>query len=181
MKTVAGIFLLLLLLGNMLGPSVAVLCLDTLYQTTGAAKEKGELRVLKAHVPSIPYANVWEDSNETEGLYRINDQLYNVVGQVHEHDTLYVTLQMNVSAWQRFTELSDMMQQVNADQEASNPVSRAMKLLNDLFKTYLPFNETALECRKHFECRPDRVLYADPLCNLISQDRKLPSQPPETV
>ncbi|MEO6282292.1 MAG: hypothetical protein ABIN80_01160 [Dyadobacter sp.] len=181
MKTVAGIVLLLLLLCNMLGLSIAVLCLNAQYETAAKDEEKEDLRVLKAYVPSIPYANAWEASNENEGLYRIDDQLYNVVRQVHENDTLYVTLQMNASAWQRFTELSDMMQQVNADQEASNPVSRTMKLLHDLFKIYLPVNGTALECAMRFECRLPKALYADLPCSLISQALQLPSQPPETV
>lgn len=181
MKIVAGIILLLLLLCNMLGLSIAVLCIGDQYQSADHTNSSSGQRILKAYVPSVPYANTWEENEGNKGLYRIDDQLYNVVRQIHQNDTLYVTLQVNASAWERFTELSEMMQQVNTDQEGTNPASRTIKLLNNLSKVYLPFPSAWLECDNRLECRAAKVLYADIQCIFISQIAQVHFRPPETV
>lgn len=176
MKTFAGIACLILLALHMFGLSMAVFCLDFNYQVaeTGGAGHQYVVKTFKARSLNMP---VLPDSGATEGLYRIDDQLYNVTSQVYQHDTLFVTYQTNESAWQHFTVLSEIMQEVYAAKQNSHPIGIAVRLVTDFSKIYLPVN--------HF--RLDDLLKNMQLLGLIifghtqfiaEQDVLLPDSPP---
>lgn len=177
MKTFAGIIFLILLVCNVLGLSIAVLCLEYEYQTAQPGVNPNGKYILKAFVPSESISITWKDTGGVEGLYRINDQLYNIVRQVHENDTLYVTLQINESAWQHFTGLSEIMQEVYSNREVIHPFSHAIKLLNDLFKVYLPTKTFIIENERGMTEWFVRILYDD-LSSGSTSAVLLPDSPP---
>ena len=140
MKSVACIFLLVLLLCNMLSLSLTVLLFDSGYKTASLRINVAQTQTVKIPLPSIPYAAPLELGDVENHLLRIADGFYNVTQYVHENDTLYVTLTPDVSAHQRFAELSHMVQQVHElpTGTSESPRSKTIKLLNDLIKIYLP-------------------------------------------
>ena len=108
MKTFAGITCLILLALHMFGLSMAVLCLDFNYKIAETDRA-GHQFIIKAFDSSSLNEYVFSDPGAVEGLYRIDDQLYNITNRVHQHDTLFVTFQNNESAWQHFTVLSEIL------------------------------------------------------------------------
>jgi hypothetical protein len=63
-----------------------------------------------------------------------------VVHQKIAHDTLYITLQTNTSARDRFVELAESMESLtDKPLERETPSGKAIKLLNELVKSYLSF------------------------------------------
>jgi hypothetical protein len=140
MKSVACIFLLVLLLCNMLSLSLSVLLFNSGYITASIRIHAAQTQTIKIPLPSIPYAAPLELDDVENHLLRIADGFYNVTQYAHENDTLYVTLTPDVSAHQRFAELSHMVQQVHEfpTGTSDSPRSKTIKLLNDLIKIYLP-------------------------------------------
>ncbi|MCE7065154.1 hypothetical protein [Dyadobacter sp. CY326] len=140
MKTVACIFLLVLLLCNMLSLSLTVLLFDSGYKNASIKINVAQTQTIKIPLPSIPYAAPLELGDVENHLLRIADGFYNVTQYAHENDTLYVTLTPDASAHQRFAELSHMVQQVHEFPAGASesPRSKTIKLLNDLIKIYLP-------------------------------------------
>ena len=176
MKAFASIFMLVLLLCNMLGLSLSVLCFEREFEVAIPVQEN-QNRILKIHTPlSGEKVTAYEVEN---GLYRFEDQLYNVVKRVQVSDTLYIVLQPNAAAWQRFSELSEMMQEIHSDQKATRPISQAMKMLRDLTKVYLTPYTTFPECEKVEDQLTPKIQYADLRCIIISEFSDLPSPPPE--
>jgi hypothetical protein len=128
------------LLYNTFGLSLAVLFFERDYQTAPAPSHTGEQQLLKVHLPSLPYSGDIEISDEIQGLVRHQNEFYNPVHVLHTNDTLYITLQSNQAARDRFFELTGAMQMLS-DPQADVPESsqsKALKLLSGLFKLYVP-------------------------------------------
>ena len=163
----------------MLGLSVAILCLENQYETHHSETERGLIRVLKTPLPAPPYSSTWENPEGQDGLYRIENRLYNVIHQIYENDTMYVTIQVNSVADKRFSELSELMEEVITDKNASSPLSRAIKLLNSLLKVYLPISATALEYDSNADDWSLKACYTTLSSEVTSEAPPLQSPPPE--
>jgi hypothetical protein len=179
MRTIAAIFLIVLLLCNMMGLSVAVLCLDHEYAIATPKSTGSKTRIIKTYQPSLrDSARV--EVNGYEGLYRIEDQLYNVVSCVHQNDTLFVTLQNNEAAWQRFSELAEMMQEVSSGNRTSHPFSKAIKMLDDLSKVFLPVSAPGIDFKVESESHHISASFPDLEHTFLSHVLPLHCPPPET-
>ncbi|MEO6285593.1 MAG: hypothetical protein ABIN80_30070 [Dyadobacter sp.] len=145
MKRLVPIALLGLLLYHTFGLAVAVLCFDKQFENVSTAYDTAIPEVMAVAVPSLPYTDSWENENGTPGLVKKNGEFYNVIHQKIENDTLYVTLQPNVSARERFVELAENMNHLSDQKQKSESTSdRAVKLLNELLKCYLPFSPKSI-------------------------------------
>jgi hypothetical protein len=130
-----GFFLLLLL--NILGQSVAVLCIEEMYQTSDRGTLGDDWVVLKVPL-SIPYGTSWQN-DEPSGLIQYKGNFYNIVEQRYENDSLYTVMRSNLSAREQFFAIADQLQQqLGQDSEKSNPVEKSAKLLSGALKHYLP-------------------------------------------
>lgn len=140
MKRLLPIGLLALLLYNMFGLTYAVLFFEKDYQISSLASADEEVKVIKMHLPSLPYAGDLQIAQAPEGLIRQDDNFYNASQVLHENDTLYVTLKSNQAARDHFVALANAMELLNepAANDAQNPYNQAIKLLNDLVKHYTP-------------------------------------------
>jgi hypothetical protein len=100
------------------------------------------------------------------------------IDAVHEEHTVGPA---GVASWQRFSELSEMILEIHADQQASQPAGQRLKLLDDLVKMYLP--AASMKTKYGNECARigPRASFADPTYVLISQISELQSPPPEGV
>ena len=137
MKALLATGLLLLLLLNILGQSVAVLCIEEMYRTSDKGTMGDEWVVLKVPL-SIPYGTTWQNDNPS-GLIQYNGNFYNIVEQRYENDSLYTVLRSNLSAREQFFAIADQIQQqLGQDTDKGNPVERTAKLLAGALKHYLP-------------------------------------------
>ncbi|MFN8347263.1 MAG: hypothetical protein U0X91_19830 [Spirosomataceae bacterium] len=180
MKKLTAIGLLLLLLYNMFGLTVAVLFFEDNYQTASPVVDTDEWQTVKMHLPALPYNNAWENPEGQDGLIRQGNDFYNIIHQRHDNDTLYVTLKTNQHARDRFFELVNMIQEIT-DQSADTPESplgKAVKLLSELVKVYLPNTamEWPAECVAGLDAAP---FYISPSQSLLQTVRLLHSPPPE--
>ena len=182
LKKLTAIGLLLLLLYNVLGLTVAVLFFEKEFQAASPVMENDEWKTVKMHLPVLPYNNTWENPDGEEGLIRRGDDFYNVTHQRHENDTLYVTLKTNRHARDRFFELANMIQEIT-DQTTESPLSplgKVIKLLSDLTKVYLP--NSCMEWPAGLIAnQPVERFYATPNHALLQVVRLLHSPPPELV
>lgn len=179
MKTVTSIFLLALLLCNMLGLSLAELCFESSYKNAALKVTNAETETLKIYLPSVPYAAPLETIDMRSELLRIEDRFYNTVQYVHRDDTLYVTVTVDVSAHQRFAELSEMVREVHdqASDTGNRSSNRLINLLNDLMKTYLPADPHFV-CYKQLLPDSDRKIFFGYLHCKLRSPAKTPNFPP---
>ncbi|KQS34204.1 hypothetical protein [Dyadobacter sp. Leaf189] len=143
MKSLAPIALLVLLLCNTFGLSVAVIFFEEDYLLAPSTEAVSEQQLLKVYLPSLPYSADLEIPGRIEALIRHENQFYNPVQVQHSNDTLYITLQSNQAARDRFFELTAAMQMLSNQpgDAADHPGSKALKLLSELIKTYVPGNK----------------------------------------
>lgn len=180
MKKLTAIGLLLLLLYNMFGLTVAVLFFEEDFQTASPMMEDDEWQTVKMPLPALPYNNTWENPEGQDGLIRQGNDFYNIMHQRHENDTLYVTLKSNQHARDRFFELAEMIQEIT-DQTADtpeSPFSKAIKVLSDLAKVYLP-NSSMEWPNALMADMPASSAYATPNQSLLQSVQLLHSPPPE--
>ncbi|WP_428666326.1 hypothetical protein [Runella sp.] len=183
MKKLTAIGLLLLLLYNMFGLTVAVLFFEDGYQTASPITNDDEWQTVKMHLPTLPYNTAWENPEGQDGLIRQGNDFYNIMHQRHENDTLYVTLKSNQHARDRFFELASMIQEIT-DQTADSPengLNKAVKLLSDLLKVYLP-NSSAQWPDRSNELTTNLSspsTFATPNQELLQSIQMLHSPPPE--
>jgi len=179
LKRLLSIALLGLLLYNTFGLAVAVLCFDKEFETAQSSEIASKREILALPAPSLPYTTSWENEDGTAGLIKKDGEFYNVVHQKIENDTLFVTIQSNTSARERFFELAGSMNDLSdSDKSKKSPSERALKLLNDLVKSYLPI-ETSSELACEFFPPANLVSYRDHTTSLRSSPRSFESPPPE--
>lgn len=182
MKKLTAIGLLLLLLYNMFGLTVTVLLFDKDFRTASPTAENDEWQTLKMHLPTLPYNTTWENAEGQEGLIRHGDEFYNVTEQRHENDTLYVTMKTNQTARDRFFELADQIQEMTDQtaQSPDSPMGKAVKLLSDLLKVYLPTSIMEWPTAQVIESLSQEN-YATPTNSLLQAVLLLHCPPPEQV
>ncbi|MCF0051089.1 hypothetical protein MUK70_25690 [Dyadobacter chenwenxiniae] len=179
MKRLLSIALLGLLLYNTFGLAVAVLCFDQEFATAKKSENTLIHEVLAIPAPSLPYTTSWENEEGTVGLIKKDGEFYNVVHQKIENDTLFITLQSNTSARERFFELAGSMNDLSdSDKSKKSSSQRALKLLNDLVKSYLPI-ESRSELACHFIRLTNLVSFQDFAISFRSSPRSFESPPPE--
>lgn len=136
MKKLIAIGLLLLLLYNMFGLTIATLFFEDNYRTSSNVIIDDKWKIIK--VPTIDkYAHY--NNEDKEGLIRSGNDFYNIMHEYQENDTLYIILKSNQNAQERFTELTSLilgMNDMSADTPQS-PLGKLIKLLGDLQKTYV--------------------------------------------
>ena len=139
MKKIAAIGLLVLLLYNTLGLTLAVFFFEKNFKVASSVNQDDDLKTMKLYLPSLPYSDSWENTN-VEGLIQKNNEFYNATHVLHENDTLYVTLKSNQAARDHFFELVGMMEMMtdNGKELPENAKNNALKLFNDLIKIYIP-------------------------------------------
>jgi hypothetical protein len=140
LKRIAPIGLMLLLLYHMFGLSFAVLYFEKDYQVAAVSGPRGDQKMIKMYHPSLPYSGDVEISGEIKGLIRTENEFYNPVQVLHSNDTLYITLESNQGARDRFVELAgamEMLSDTKAEQPQS-PYSKAIKLFSNLLNSYVP-------------------------------------------
>jgi len=140
LKRLLPIGLLFLLLYNTFGLTCAVLFFEKNYSASSVVTENDEIKVVKMHLPSLPYSGDLPITKTPEGLIRQDDNFYNPTDLVHENDTLYITLKSNQVARDHFVALADAMEMLNNPSTGTdqNPYSKAIKLFDNLLKNYLP-------------------------------------------
>lgn len=123
----------------MFGLSLAVILFEKDYQLP-AAQVSDEVTVMKMYLPSLPYSGDLEITQDPRGLIRHQGKFYNPTHLLHQNDTLYVTLQANEVARDHFFELANAMQTLTNREDAapSSPYGKAVELLSNLLKVYLP-------------------------------------------
>jgi hypothetical protein len=152
LKKIAQIGLLLLLLCNMFGLSLALFLFEKEYQLATPADQQDDWKVLKMYLPSLPYSDQVEFPENIEALVRYQYRFYNPTSLSHQDDTLYVTLKSNLAARDHFFELANAAQMLTDRQESSqSPYGKIIKLLNGLAKNYIPGNTPF-----QFQARPIR-------------------------
>ncbi|WP_031527649.1 hypothetical protein [Dyadobacter crusticola] len=151
MKSLAPVALLVLLLCNTFGLSVAVIFFEKDYLVAPTTETIAEQQLLKVYLPSLPYSGDLEIPSQIEALIRHENQFYNPVQVQHANDTLYVTLQSNQAARDRFFELTAAMQMLSNQpgDTPDHPGSKALKLLSELIKTYVPGNKQDFNIQPH--------------------------------
>jgi hypothetical protein len=136
LKKLIAIGLLLLLLYNMLGLTIATLFFEDNYRTSSNVIIDDKWKIIK--IPTTD-KDAHYSSEDKEGLIRSGDDFYNIMHEYHENDTLYVILKSNQNAQERFSELTSLilgMTDANADTPQS-PLGKIIKLFGDLQKIYL--------------------------------------------
>ncbi|KAA6441210.1 hypothetical protein FEM33_03565 [Dyadobacter flavalbus] len=181
MKKIAPIGLLALLLYNTFGLTFAVLFFEKDFKVASLTDGKEDWKVMKMYLPSLPYSDNVEISDNIEGLVRQDGNFYNPTHILHENDTLYVTLKSNQAARDHFFELANAMEMLSNPETdfPNNPYSKAIKLLGNLLKNYVPSTfefDIPKTCfsdqRSEFNNLPVKRVYA-------SIDIRLPTPPPE--
>lgn len=139
MKRIVAIGLLLLLLNNMFGLSIAMLFFEKDYQSSSniIIDDKWKIIKIPTHSKDTHYR-----SPDNEGLIKSGDDFYNVMHEYFENDTLYVILKSNQNAKERFLELSSVVKGLaNQDTDTpQSPLSKIIKLFDSLQKIYLTEN-----------------------------------------
>ncbi|WP_164490053.1 hypothetical protein [Runella sp. SP2] len=145
MKKLLSIGLLIVLLYHMFGLSVALLCFEDEYQSASPVAKNDQWDIIKIPLQELPYVSYQEIPAEQEGLIRKDGDFYNIVKQYHKDDTLYIVLKTNHDARERFTELSNQIQEsLDATSKAPlNPVKKTIALFLGLSKTYVSNAELA--------------------------------------
>ncbi|MCE7064110.1 hypothetical protein [Dyadobacter sp. CY326] len=181
MKRLLPISLLALLLYNTFGLTFAVLFFDKDYQDSAVTAADAELKVIKMPLPSLPYGGDLNITETPQGLIRQSDNFYNPTEVLHENDTLYVTLKSNQAARDHFVELANAMEMLNSPNadHPESPYGKAVKLLDNLLKTYIPSSESISFSPGSFIEKPARltsVRYKNIYSAIFMQ---LPNPPPE--
>jgi hypothetical protein len=168
-----------LLLYNTFGLAVAVLCFDKSFETASTSKIPSKQAVLAIPAPSLPYTTSWENEDGTAGLVKKDGEFYNIVHQKIENDTLFVTLQINASARDKFFELAGSMNDLTDNGKSKNSSSdRALKILKDLVKCYLPIEKKPELIHEVF-FSPDLITFKSCSPSHSAPSRSFDSPPPE--
>lgn len=154
MKKFVAIGLLLLLLYNMFGLTIAMLFFEENYRTSSNIIFDDKWKIIK--IPTTSKDTHYREEDK-ESLVRSGNDFYNIMHEYFENDTLYVILKSNQNAQERFAELTALIQNTNNQSSdlPQSPLAKIIKLLGDLQKIYLSdplpfdFNRQVFEFNKH--------------------------------
>ncbi|MCE6992582.1 hypothetical protein [Dyadobacter sp. CY323] len=180
MKKIARIGLLLLLLCNMFGLSLAILLFENEHQAATPAGEHDEWKIMKIYLPSLPYSGQVEFPQHMQALVRFQDRFYNPTSLSHQNDTLYVTLKSNLAARDHFFELAHAAQLLTDQQGSSQSKNgKIIKLLDGLAKNYVPGSAPFLFQRQLTGSYTPNITDFDIAISYTSIQGALTTPPPE--
>jgi hypothetical protein len=115
---------------------------QTTDEATSFIQNENDIFEVKAYL-SIPYHSENSTESITENnVYQHEGQFYNIVEKRFANDTLYLKLQNNLSARDRFTSLTEVVKEMSLHKDMSNkntPSKKSAALnLEDLSKVFLP-------------------------------------------
>ena len=90
-------------------------------------------------------------------------------------------LQSEASAWHRFAELSERVQEMQLAKTPPTPLGSALKILGDLAKTYLPGGIAHGEWVNAVALRRNFILFAEPFYILAAGVLSRTTPPPELM
>ncbi len=94
---------------------------------------------IKVHAP-LPYTGNFEETDPVQKCFKLGDDFYNVVERRYENDTLYFTLQRNISARDKFDALSSILNNLSSDDQShkQQPVSHHAPSSKDFMTVFSP-------------------------------------------
>ncbi len=143
MKNLVVITMLVLICCKVAEPLLRVVRFEqTTAETTSFVQNENDIFEVKAYL-SIPYHSENSTESITENnVYQHEGQFYNIVEKRFANDTLYLKLQNNLSARDRFASLTEVVKELSLHKDASSKDSPAKKTtalnLEDLSKVFLP-------------------------------------------
>jgi hypothetical protein len=181
LKKIVAIGLLVLLLYNMMGLTTAILFFDNEFKSASFSGDQSDLHLLKVYLPSLPYSTDWENAQGFEGLTKSNGNFYNATHVLHANDTLYVTLQTNQTARDRFFDLASQMQSITdpGDHTPDSQQGKALKLLDNLLKNYVQNIHHFSIPNQSLDASKAMAVYSFQNIRLTGFLLKLPTPPPE--
>lgn len=180
MKKIAAIGLLVLLLYNTFGLTIAILFFENDFKIASPVDQNDNWKVVKLYLPSLPYSETWESEDGMEGLLPENGDFYNATHILHQNDTLYVTLKSNLAARDRFFELANEMESLNNDKQLPHDQrSKTLALLRDLLKNYVPNSEKFEFYPGNIEILANVAFPLPAQITYTSKEQNLNTPPPE--
>jgi hypothetical protein len=180
LKKILPIGLLVLLLYNTFGLSFAILFFEKDFKSASLTEQQDTWKVVKMHLPSLPYSGDLEVAETMEVLVRQDGNFYNPTEITHQNDTLYVTLKSNQAARDRFFELANAMQTGCADTDLpQSPYGKVIKQLTDLAKDYVPGKTTFQVLSKTSNLHTEGIVSYSPAIGYAPFKKSLPTPPPE--
>lgn len=101
-----------------------------------------------------------------------------LAGKTHRKSEV---VQSEASAWHRFAELSERVQEMQLAKTPPTPLGSALKILGDLAKTYLPGGVSPGEWANAPSLPRNLVLFAEPFYILASGVLSRATPPPEMI
>ena len=99
---------------------------------------------IKVHAP-LPYTGNFEETDPVQKCFKLGDEFYNVVERRYENDTLYFTLQRNISARDKFDALSSILNNLSSDDQSNKqPLSHHAPSSKDFMTVFSPSTAPAL-------------------------------------
>ncbi|MCC6279662.1 MAG: hypothetical protein IT262_03615 [Saprospiraceae bacterium] len=100
---------------------------------------------IKVHAP-LPYTGNFEETDPIQKCFKLGDEFYNVVERRYENDTLYFTLQRNISARDKFDALSSILNTLSSDEQSNRqqPLSHHAPSAKDFITVFSPMAAPAV-------------------------------------
>ncbi len=95
-----------------------------------------QLRELKFYCP-LPYTSNWENDELITKVFQMDGAFYNTVNRRFENDTLYIKVQLNANAHERFDALSDAINNLSNRDDSQQQDKSPKVSLNDFLKNYI--------------------------------------------
>ncbi|MFD2522342.1 hypothetical protein [Emticicia soli] len=177
MKRFIAIGLLLLLLYNMFGLTIAMLFFEENYRTSSNIIFDDKWKIIK--IPTTEKNAHYREADE-ESLVRSGNDFYNIMHEYFENDTLYVILKSNQNAQERFSEITALIQGTNNHDSdlPQSPLAKIIKLLGDLQKIYLS-DPLPLDLNRQVSEFNNHPFYTEPQKTYHQVIHLLHSPPPE--
>lgn len=141
MKQIFVISLVFLMLYKSVEP--ITLCLDFKKTAQSSVQfiENEDIITLKVYYP-LPYSSQSHELSENQNLIKNGDSFYNIVEQRYDQDTFYLKIKSNLSARERFSALSDVVNELKSIKGTASKDQKSTKTTTikvvDYIKPELP-------------------------------------------
>ncbi len=119
------------------------LCLDFKKTAQSSVQfiENEDIITLKVYYP-LPYSSQSHELSENQNLIKNGDSFYNIVEQRYDQDTFYLKIKSNLSARERFSALSDVVNELKSIKGTASKDQKSTKTTTikvvDYIKPELP-------------------------------------------
>ena len=131
---------------------------------------------------AIPYHNGEREIQETNAkIYNYEGHFYSIIERRFSNDTLYLKLQNNLSARERFDDLSNTIKAVVATEntDKNTPVKKSMPSLEDITKAFLPAKIPTIQSENWLLSEGSSTPYKDNSLSFSNPFLSLFAPPPE--